>query len=116
MIKFFIISLVFLSCSYRRNEEPRRGWEGKTKKEITRHPYFKNLKIKKVTSSNEREQLIFIDQTPFQTGAYCQSLGGCLRLPSYNCQYQVDLEKELIQKFHPIGVCPSHKTTEPLKR
>lgn len=116
MVKFFALLLSILSCSHQRANSGPSGWEQKTKEELLRHPYFKNLKVKQVSASNEREQLLFFDQTPFQTGASCQGLGGCLGLPSYNCQYQILLIKNKIHEFNSVGVCPPRKTTEPLKR
>lgn len=115
MVKFSLILVLLLSCSHHNGKDTSVSsqWRGKFQDELLEHPYFKNLKVIK-TQSQQRSQWRYIDQTPFQTGAYCQSLGGCLGLPSYNCQYQFNLKGIVIEEFEMSGVCPPRKTIEPL--
>lgn len=116
MMKFFI-PLLFIITSCSNVDEKRnaawKAWEGKSTDEIKKHAYFKNLNRKKIEHKNDIETWIYKDQTPIQTSAYCQSLGGCQAMPIYNCENAFSVKNHVIIGFEQAGTCPDPKVIRP---
>lgn len=117
-----LLALILLAgCSTTKMKEKQakswESWKGRPVSEIDTHPYFKNLKVKnKVKHDDGLETWVFKDQTPLQTGAYCQSLGGCMGMPIYNCESAFSIQNDTVLGFEQTGTCPELKTTEALKK
>ena len=112
----FIIPLIFIAACSNVNEKRNaawKAWEGKSTDEIKNHAYFKNLDRKKIEHKNEIETWIYKDQTPIQTSAYCQSLGGCQGMPIYNCDNAFSVKDHVIIGFEQVGTCPGPKVIRP---
>ncbi len=113
---FLLPLCLLLSCSSRKSDEKKalawESWSGKSTDEIKAHPYFKNLPMKKVKNKSGVETWILRDQTRFQTDAYCSSLGGCLGMPTYNCNNVFSIKDNVILDFEQKGSCPGIKTIE----
>lgn len=109
------LSLLF-SCSSRKREEEKaeawKEWQGKSVSAIKEHAYFKHLPLKKIKNESGIETWILKDQTRFQTDAYCSSLGGCLGMPTYNCNNVFSVKNNVILDFEQNGSCPGAKTIE----
>lgn len=117
----FIISIVSLvSCSTRKMEEKRimamESWKGRNVSELSEHRYFKTLERRKVPHDDGVENWIFKHQTKFQSDAYCQSLGGCMGMPQYNCEFAFSVKNNIIQGMDQTGGCPGTSTIEPEKK
>ncbi len=116
MMKLLIpLTLVIISCS---NVEVKRkaawkAWEGKSTEELKKHAYFKNLKRNKIQHKHDIETWIYKDQTPLQTSAYCQSLGGCQAMPIYNCSNAFSVKDKVIIGFEQQGTCPDPRVIRP---
>ena len=66
----------------------------------------------KIINNQGLETWIFKDQTPFQSSAYCQSLGGCQGMTIYNCESAFSVKDDEILGFEQSGICPGIKTSE----
>ncbi|MFP5384502.1 MAG: hypothetical protein ACLGHN_00385 [Bacteriovoracia bacterium] len=110
-----LIIIAFISCSTVSEEEKIAAWEeweGLSTETLEEHPYFKNLPLAKVKRDDGPETWIFKDESRFQTKAYCDSLGGCLGMPTYNCNNVFSVEKGVILGFEQSESCPGIKTIE----
>jgi hypothetical protein len=123
MIKFplILIFVIASSCSSQKEAQHKRAlvkesWTGHPISELMEHPYFKDLLVKKVPHDNGIETWVFRQQTKFQTGAYCQSLGGCMGMPQYSCDNTFSVKKDVVIGFEQTGSCPGPSTIEPLKK
>lgn len=115
----FIIILLISSCSTKvakKKELMLEGWKGHTTRELEDHPYFKNLRHEKNKHSDQIETWTYKDQTPYQSGAYCQSLGGCSDMPFYNCNTIFSVKGNVILGADQEGSCPPSKVSEALKK
>lgn len=116
-MKLILFTLILASCSTRKMEEKRMlaqdAWKGRNVSELTTHRYFKTLDLRKVPHEAGTETWIFKHQTKFQTDAYCQSLGGCMGMPQYNCEYAFSVKENVIQGMEETGGCPGTSTIEP---
>lgn len=113
--------LVTVSCSSSKLREKQvkawETWKGRPVSEVDEHPYFKNIKVKKkVKHEDGLETWVFKDQTPVQTSAYCQSLGGCISMPIYNCESAFSIQNGMVLGLEQTGTCPDLKTTSALKK
>lgn len=105
--------LLFYSCSSQEKKQLKMDeWEGIKTSALEEHPYFKNLPLNKIKNKSGIETWVFRDQTRFQTDAYCQGIGGCLGLPTYNCNNIFSVQNEIILDFEQKGSCPGAKTIE----
>lgn len=117
-----LLIFIFTACSsYKKEVEHKRSlvlerWKGHDISELMEHPYFKDLSIKKVTHEDGIETWVFRQQTKFQTGAYCQSLGGCMGMPQYSCDNTFSVKNDVILGYEQTGGCPDTSTIEPLKK
>jgi hypothetical protein len=108
-LMIFMVTLI--SCSSKEQKiKAQTEWEGVSVSKIDEHPYFKNLPVSKVTNKSGIETWILKDQSKFQTDAYCQSLGGCLGMPIYNCNNIFSVKDNIILDFEQKGSCPGIKT------
>lgn len=116
-VYFFLGILLLSSCS--TTEDRVRAWEawkGRPVSDISRSPYFRGLKVTKIKHEDHLETWIYKDQTPFQTDAYCQSLGGCIGMPIYNCNNAFSIKNDQIVDFEQKGSCPGPKTIRPIDK
>ena len=112
----FITLLSLLSCRSKSPTEEThemQKWVGKSVSVLQKHPYFKNLPTKHFNHEGEAKSVLFTNQSKFQTGAYCQSLGGCIGLPVYNCQHVVKYKNDIITGIEETGTCPEAATIGP---
>lgn len=117
IIYIFFLLITLSSCTSReKTVHALESWKGLNVSEIDKHPYFKNLKVIKVKHEKSPDTWIYKDQTPFQTGAYCQSLGGCLGMPSYNCENAFSVENDVIIDLERKGTCPGPRVIEATKK
>lgn len=109
-----IVSLL-LSCSSTENQKKVawESWISRPVKEIEKHPYFRNLPVKKIKHANGIETWLYRDQSRFQSDSYCQSLGGCQGLPIYNCDNAFSIQDGIILGFEQNGSCPGPKVILP---
>ena len=109
-----LLVLCLMSCSSRSENKHLiwEEWKGQSTELLAQHPYFKNLPLKKVKHKDGLETWVFQDQTKFQTGAYCQSLGGCMGMPIYNCNNAFSVQAGKILGFERSGSCPNDSTVE----
>lgn len=91
-------------------------WKGHSTDELMSHPYFRTLKVMKNEHDQGIETWIFRDQTRYQSSAYCQSLGGCMGLPYYNCDTAFSVQQGKILTAEQNGSCPPGNTIEVLKK
>jgi len=107
--------IILLSCSHvkEKRQNAWSKWKGLSTENIKTHPYFKNLKLKKISHSDGRETWIYKDQSPIQTKAYCQSLGGCI-IGTFDCENIFIINNDQIQNFEQRGSCPSLNDTKPI--
>lgn len=113
---FNLICFILLGCSSTTQTEEAHQlgkWAGKPISKLMEHPYFKTLPKKESSQEDGYKTLLFTNQSKFQTGAYCQSLGGCMGMPTYNCQHLVKYKDEIISGIEQMGICPSTDTTSP---
>lgn len=120
-LPLLLILFVAACSSYKEKVEKKQtlmeeSWKGHNVAELREHPYFKDLSIKKVTHEGGIETWVFRQQTKFQTGAYCQSLGGCMGMPQYSCDNTFSVKNDVILGYEQTGGCPDTKTSEPLKK
>lgn len=87
-------------------------WKGLPVSSLDKHPYFKQLPVSKIQHSEGHETWLYKDQSRFQTGAYCQSMGGCVGVSIYNCENAFSIKDGLILSYEQKGSCPSLKTIE----
>lgn len=106
---FFTIPLL-VACSSRERLEKEvialETWKGRPVSELKTHSYFKVLRQRKIEHDEGVTDLIFRDQTRFQTSAYCDSLGGCMGLPTYNCDIAFSVKNDVILGATRNGSCP----------
>lgn len=116
---WILISLTLVSCA--RNpvskfkEDQKVAWEawkGLPTKTIEKNPYFKHLPVSKVKHPDGLETWLYRDQSRFQSDSYCQSLGGCIGMPIYNCDNVFSVKDDVILGFEQNGGCPGFKTIE----
>lgn len=88
-------------------------WEGRDVSEIEEHKYFKHLPRKIVKNKSGIDTWIYRDQTRYHTDAYCQSLGGCISIPTYNCLNAFSVQDNTILDFDQEGTCPGINTIRP---
>jgi hypothetical protein len=89
------------------------SWIGRPARSIAEHPYFKHLGTRKLRNDDDGlETWVYSDQTPFPTGAYCQSLGGCPPTPNNNCHSAFSIRNGEILGFEQTGGCPGSGTIE----
>lgn len=110
-----LLLLLVVSCSSSKKRDEKKAeawteWKGKSIDEIKKHPYFKILPYTKIQNESGIETWIFRDQTKFQTDAYCSSIGGCIGVPSFNCNNVFSVKRNLILDFEQKGSCPGVKT------
>lgn len=117
MRQILLLALLgFTACSSRTDTEEAHElarWNGKSIKELREHSYFRNLPQKESEQQDGSKTIIFTNQTKFQTDAYCQSLGGCIGLPTYNCQHVVKYKNDIVTGIEQLGTCPGTSTTSP---
>lgn len=117
-IKYFSFFLL-LSCASRSDEKRVLVWEewkGHAVEELKTHPYFKHLPIKKIIHPQGLQTWLLRDQSRFQSDSYCQSLGGCIGMPIYNCDNAFSVKEDVIMGFEQSGSCPGLKTIEVQKK
>lgn len=116
MEKFVSLILLITLVACAKSEEKRKlaqsDWHGLEASALKDHKYFKTLPLKKIQNKSGIETWIFRDQTSFQTDAYCSSLGGCLGMPTYNCNNIFSVKDGIILDFEQNGSCPGVKTIE----
>ncbi len=113
----FLILLAFglVSCSQVNQDKKVLAWEewkGLPVAAISKNAYLKSLPITKVKHEDGLETWVLRDQARFQTGAYCQSLGGCMGMPMYNCDNAFSVKDDVILDFEQNGSCPGVSTIE----
>lgn len=115
-----LVSLIVLfACSSKPTKNPalvREEWKGHTTKELEDHPYFKSLPLNKRKHEENLETWIYRDQSHYQSSAYCQSLGGCMGMPFYNCDSAFSVKNGIILGFEQNGSCPPVSTIEVEKK
>lgn len=107
-----ILPILFACAGQEKKQQALNKWEGVKVSELKDHPYFKNLPMNKVKNQSGIETWILRDQTRYQTDAYCQGLGGCLGMPTYNCNNIFIVQNDVILDFEQNGSCPGPKTIE----
>jgi hypothetical protein len=115
----FLSFLILTGCSLSSQERRRLAWESWKNLPVTnleKHPYFKNLRVIKIKHGNSAQTWIYKDQTSFQTGAFCQGVGGCLGYPIYNCENAFSVQDGKILGFEQKGSCPDESTIEAKKK
>ena len=118
-MRYHFLMILLLSCSSIKKEDRLLAWEtwkGKSVTDIEKQHYFKNLTVVKIKHEEGLETWILRDQTQIQTGSYCQSLGGCLGMPTYNCDNAFSVKDGVILSFEQNGSCPGIKTIEAPKK
>lgn len=118
MFFFILPTLLLPSCAANKKKRALawEDWKGRSTSELKEHPYFKILPITKKTHDDGNETWLLRDQSRFQSDAYCQSLGGCIGLPTYNCDNIFSVKNDLILGFEQKGSCPGTKTIEAQKK
>lgn len=110
-----LLLLAIVSCTSINHDDKIRAWEkwkGEPVSALEKHPYFKNLPVSKVKHQNGLETWVLRDQARYQTGAYCQSLGGCIGMPTYVCDSAFSVKDHVILGLEQNGTCPALKTIE----
>lgn len=115
MTRFILlfITLLIVACSTPSKEEREvalESWKGHTVEELKKHSYFRDLPVNKKKHPDGTETWIYRDQTKYQSSAYCQSLGGCMGLPYYNCDNGFSIKNGVIIAYQQSGTCPPIKT------
>lgn len=109
-MKFLLVLIPWMiSCSSVPKEKVTvalESWKGRKATELDKHPYFKNIPLRKFKHPEGIEDWIFRDQTRFQTAAYCDSLGGCIGMPTYNCDIAFSVKEGIILGATESGTCP----------
>lgn len=114
-----LILLTTLSCSSTNHDQKVltwEGWKGLPTSAIEKNSYFKQLPVNKVKHDDGLETWLLRDQARFQTSAYCQSLGGCIGMPTYFCDNVFSVKNDIILGFEQNGTCPALKTIEAPKK
>ena len=113
------LAVGFISCA-RVNQEKKvlawEDWKGLPTSAISKNDYLKSLPVTKVKHEDGLETWVLRDQSRFQTDAYCQSLGGCMGMPTYNCDNAFSVKNDIILDFEQNGSCPGVKTIEAPKK
>lgn len=120
-LPLLLILVMTSGCSFVKKQEKNRllaqeDWKGHNVSELKEHTYFKYLPVKKIKHEDGVETWILKDQSKFQTGAYCQGLGGCMGMPQYNCDNAFSVKDDMIIGFEQSGGCPGASTIEPRKK
>lgn len=113
------LTLLFLIACASTDEKRKvvwESWKGKTAKKLEKHPYFKHLPVQKVKHTSGLETWVFRDQSRFQSDSYCQSIGGCLGMPIYNCDNAFSIKNNIILGYEQNGTCPPVKVIEASKK
>lgn len=103
------IFFLLLACSSVTPEDREtilEQWKGHETKELNEHFYFKNLPRNTIKHADGRETWIYRDQSTYQSAAYCQSLGGCMGIPFYNCDTAFSIKDGIILGAEQNGACP----------
>ena len=113
-MKIVCLLLLISSCTHYKEKQlaARESWKGHSVLELRNHPYFKNLVTKKIQHKNGSETWILRDSSKFQTSAYCESLGGCMGLPTYDCESIFSVKDDAILSLEQNGSCPGSKTIQ----
>ena len=119
MKALMVLVTFLLACSTSTPKDKKialEDWNGHTTEELMSHPYFRTLGLTKKSHKNGTETWIFRDQSRYQSSAYCQSLGGCMGIPIYQCDTAFSIEGNKILTAQQSGSCPPAKTIEVLKK
>ncbi len=115
-----IVPLLLVTACTSINREKKilawEAWKGRPVSALEVHPYFKTLPVSKVKHEGGIETWILTDQARFETDAYCQSLGGCIGVPTTNCDNAFSVKEGLILGLEQNGSCRSLRTIEPPKK
>lgn len=114
-----IMALGLISCTQVNKKKKVLAWEdwkGLPTSAISKNDYLKNLPITKLKHEDGLETWVLRDQARFQTSAYCQSLGGCIGMPVYNCDNAFSVKEDVILDFEQNGSCPGVKAIEAPKK
>lgn len=114
-----LIPLTLLSCTSVKHDQKLLAWEewkGLPTSALEKHGYFKQLPVEKLKHEDGLETWFLRDQARFQTSAYCQSLGGCIGMPTYFCDNVFSVKNGIIMGFEQNGSCPGIKTIEAPKK
>jgi hypothetical protein len=112
---FSLMALLSCAHSHKNDELAWESWKGHSVDEFATHPYFKRLPWTKKEHDGGIETWLFRDQARYQTGAYCQSLGGCMDMPTFNCDNIFSVKSGIILGFEQSGSCPEAKEIKPQK-
>ena len=118
-INFILLALSFISCTSINPDKKVLAWEewkGLPTSALDQNAYLKSLPVTKVKHPDGLETWVLRDQARFQTGAYCQSLGGCIGVPTYNCDNAFSVKDNIILGFEQNGSCPGVKVIEAPKK
>lgn len=109
-----VLSILLTSCATHKKNQKLvwEAWKGRRVEEVLGHSYFRTLPLKKIHHA-ENETWIFRQQSKFQTDAYCQSLGGCIGMPTYNCDNAFSIKDKIVLDFEQKGSCPELKIINP---
>lgn len=111
ILLFFALLLAACSTTTQEQREVAlESWKGHTVEDLKKHSYFRDLPVNKKKHPEGTETWIFRDQSRYQTSAYCQSLGGCMGLPYYNCDSAFSIKDGVILAYQQNGTCPPIKT------
>jgi hypothetical protein len=118
-MKMFFLLLLLAACSTTSQDKKVLAWEewkGHSVSELKEHPYFRHLPVNKISHDSGIETWVYQDQARFQTSAYCQSLGGCIGLPSFSCESAFSIAKGQILGLEQKGTCPDVKVIDPARK
>lgn len=117
MNTFSTLLLLILSACTSLNHDKKvlvwERWKGLPISALDKHDYFKKLPVTKISHADGNETWLFRDQTKYQTGAFCQSMGGCTGIPFYSCDNNFSVKDGFILSLEQSGSCPGLKTIEP---
>lgn len=114
-----LLILAITSCTSINQDDKIRAWEawkGQPVSALEKHPYFRTLPVTKVKHEDGLETWVLKDQGRYQTSAYCQSLGGCLGMPTFFCDSAFSVKDHVILGLEQNGTCPALKTIEVQKK
>lgn len=120
LMRMILLCLITLgACSTTKEEDQQvalEEWKGHETEELKDHPYFGYLPLNKKKHPDGRETWIFRDQSRYQSRAYCESLGGCMGMPYYNCDTAFSVKDHVIEAGQQNGTCPPVTTIEVQKK
>jgi hypothetical protein len=113
-MKVLLLLLFLCSCTQIKKKEQlaQKSWNKHSIHEISQHPYFKNLSIHKTILRNGDEKWLLKDAPRYQSKSYCDSLGGCMGIPTYDCESVFTVRSDTIVSLEQKGNCPSAQTVE----